>query len=149
MIDPRLDKDIDDAEECKLVAYLDSLGFWTIGWGHLIPAGVDPHGLVWTQEQADAQRDKDVGMAQRYAQQTPEWLYLDTDCRRNAVVELCFNMSHKWMLFVNCRAAIRAHRWQEAHDALLNSLWASQVHAKRADRLADYLLTGQYPTQGA
>ncbi len=145
MIDPRLDADLDTAESCKLKAYQDSLGVWTIGWGHEIPPGVDPHGLIWTQAQADAQRDTDIGLAQTFAQGLPEWGSLDTPCRQNAVVELCFNMRRRWLLFANTRASIMRKDWKGAHDGLLNSLWASQVHAARADRLADYLLTGEYP----
>lgn len=38
-------------EGCRLRAYQDVAGIWTIGWGET--AGVQP-GQVWTQEQADA-----------------------------------------------------------------------------------------------
>jgi lysozyme len=40
-----------DFEKCRLVAYQDSKGVWTIGWGHT--AGVK-RGDVCTQAQADA-----------------------------------------------------------------------------------------------
>ncbi len=147
MIDPNLQNDVEGSERCILHSYLDSLGRWTIGWGHLIlpPPPSDP-GLIWTQAQADAQLLADLESAGVYAAATPEWQYLDTPCRQNAVIELSFNMRNKWMLFVNCRAAIRQQNWKEAHDQLLSSLWACQVHATRATRIAGYLLTGQYPT---
>lgn len=45
-------------ESCRLEAYQDLRGIWTIGWGHTGPEVVD--GLVWTQEQADAQLLLDV-----------------------------------------------------------------------------------------
>lgn len=146
MIDPQLRLDVEGSEHCVLHSYPDSLGRWTIGWGHLIlpPPSSDP-GLVWTQQQADDQLTADLESAGVYAAATPEWQYLNTPCRQNAVIELCFNMRNRWMLFINCRAAIRAQRWQDAHDQLLSSLWASQVHATRADRIADYLLSGSYP----
>lgn len=39
-------------EGCKLEAYQDQAGVWTIGYGHTGPeVGA---GLIWTQEQADA-----------------------------------------------------------------------------------------------
>lgn len=38
-------------ESCRLTAYQDVKGIWTIGWGHVSPAVVQ--GLTWTQEQAD------------------------------------------------------------------------------------------------
>jgi lysozyme len=39
-------------ESCKLTAYQDTGGVWTIGWGHTGPEVVA--GLTITQEQADA-----------------------------------------------------------------------------------------------
>lgn len=142
--DPRLRKDLQGAESCKLKAYLDSKGFPTIGWGHLIPAGIEWQGLMWTQAQADDQFDKDIESAAAFAQNTPEWPFLDTACRQNAVIELSFNLGRRWLLFVNTRVAIRQHNWKTAHDELLNSSWEHQVHAVRANRIADYLLTGEY-----
>lgn len=45
-------------EKCKLLAYRDSGGIWTIGWGHTGPEVTQ--GLVWTQKQADDQLQKDL-----------------------------------------------------------------------------------------
>lgn len=48
-------------EQCRLTAYLDQRGRWTIGWGH---TGPEVHqGLVWTQAQADAALVVDVQVA--------------------------------------------------------------------------------------
>ena len=44
-------------ESCRLRAYQDGGGKWTIGWGHTATAAA---GMVWTQEQADKQFDRDV-----------------------------------------------------------------------------------------
>lgn len=144
MTDPRLLADTKTAESCRLKAYLDSKGNPTIGWGHLIPAGIEWQGLLWTQEQADTQLEADLDSAYRFAAGTPEWGFLDTPCRQNAVIELCFNMRKRWLLFVNTRLAIRHHSWQTAHDELVKSAWDHQVHETRANRIADYLLTGAY-----
>lgn len=40
-------------ESCRLTAYQDIKGIWTIGFGHVGPEVVE--GLVWTQNQADSQ----------------------------------------------------------------------------------------------
>lgn len=40
-------------EGCKLIAYQDKNGIWTIGYGHTGSEVVE--GLTWTQDQADAQ----------------------------------------------------------------------------------------------
>lgn len=149
MIDPHLLADIDGSECCKLVAYKDSLGLWTIGWGHELDQTKDWTGYTWTQAQADTQRGADIMSAQVFASNLHEWPYLDTPCRQNAVSELCFNMRRKWLAFVNTRAAIVKQDWQAAHDGLLASDWATEVHATRADRLANYLLKGEYVSQAA
>jgi lysozyme len=48
-------------ESCRLAAYPDSGGVWTIGWGH---AGEGVHaGLIWTQGEADAQLLADLKIA--------------------------------------------------------------------------------------
>jgi len=143
MISPLLIKDVQNAESCKLKGYKDSRGFYTKGWGHLLEDQSGP-GVNWTQDQADEQLIKDLRSAEAFAQGTPEWPYLDTPCRQNAVIELCFNLRKRWLLFVNTRVAIRDRDWQVAHDELLNSAWDHQVHETRANRLADYLLTGEY-----
>lgn len=48
-------------ESCRLTAYQDSGGIWTVGWGH---TGPEVHeGLVWTQEQADEALAQDKAKA--------------------------------------------------------------------------------------
>jgi len=49
---------IKDCEGCKLQAYQDSVGIWTIGYGTTGPDVVE--GLEWTQEQADARLEERV-----------------------------------------------------------------------------------------
>ena len=51
-------KILENSEGCRLVAYRDGGGIWTIGWGH---TGPEVHeGLVWTQAQADAALQQDL-----------------------------------------------------------------------------------------
>lgn len=48
-------------EGCKLTAYQDSVGVWTIGYGH---TGQEVRaGLVWTQAQADTALANDIVIA--------------------------------------------------------------------------------------
>jgi lysozyme len=44
-------------EQCRLTAYQDAVGVWTIGWGHTGPEVCA--GLVWTQAQADTALSND------------------------------------------------------------------------------------------
>jgi GH24 family phage-related lysozyme (muramidase) len=146
VLDPRLERDIGVAEADKLTAYRDSLGFWTIGRGHLLtPQDHDWSGYTITPEQDEAYFDADIQQAIAFAHRLPEWKSCDTDCRRNALIELCFNMRGKWLKFIKTREAMERGDWQAAHDELLNSEWAAEVHLSRANRLANYLLTGEYP----
>ena len=50
---------IQSFEQCRLKAYLDGGGVWTIGWGHTGPDVYE--GLEITQEQADAWFEDDIG----------------------------------------------------------------------------------------
>lgn len=49
-------------ESCRLTAYQDVRGIWTIGWGHVGPEVVE--GLTWTQSQADSQLVMDIQFAE-------------------------------------------------------------------------------------
>ena len=146
-IDRRLAVDLDAAESDKLEAYEDSLGNWTCGRGHLMPQAAP--GRSWAgfsviQSTSDKWFNTDIINAMRLAQKWDEFISCDTDCRKNALYEIAFNLGGKWMQFVHARAAIKAQEWQAAHDALLDSTWATQVHG-RATRIANYFLTGEYP----
>lgn len=144
----RLAVDIDAAEADRLTAYQDSLGNWTCGRGHLMPRaapGRSWSGFTVLQSTSDRWFCQDLLDAIALAQKWAEFPKCDTDCRQNALYEIAFNMSGKWGQFVHARAAIEEQNWQEVHDQLLNSLWATQVHG-RAIRIANYFLTGQYPT---
>jgi GH24 family phage-related lysozyme (muramidase) len=146
LLDPILRRDIQQAERLELLAYKDTKGFWTIGWGHKLPAGHDWNGCIWTQAQADKQFDDDILDAWNHAQKLPEWSALDTRARTNALVELVFNMGCKtWLEFVKTRPAIRRQDWKCVSDELKDSDWYKEVHATRGDRLRDYFLTGSYP----
>lgn len=142
-MDPLL-RDIKGSEGCKLTAYQDTLLFWTIGYGHLLPAGRDWTGYTISQEMADVWLEQDIGGATQAAKNLPEWLDMDTPCRQNALIELVFNMGGKWRTFTKCRAAMQRKAWMIVYNELLDSVWATQVGSPRAMRLASYLLHGTY-----
>lgn len=146
-IDHRLATDIDAAEANELTAYKDSEGNWTIGRGHLMPPaapGKSWAGFTILPFVSDRYFNGDLLYALAYAQRLPEFAKCDTQCRQNALIEICFNMRGHWEGFHKARAGIEAQNWQVVHDELLNSLWASQVKG-RAVRIANQFLTGEYP----
>lgn len=145
-MDQRLVADVKLAEALDLTTYKDSLGYWTIGYGHLLPdQSKDYKNYTITKDQAEAYLDSDLTQAMQRCMHLIEWPYLDTLCRQNAVIELEFNMAGKWVKFYKTRLAIGNQDWKGAHDGLLDSLWAKQVGKTRSERLANYLLNGQYP----
>jgi GH24 family phage-related lysozyme (muramidase) len=54
---------IKEFEGCKLEAYKDIVGIWTIGWGAIGSDIVE--GTVWTQEQADKRLETDIAVRER------------------------------------------------------------------------------------
>lgn len=144
-ISSNLISDIKSAEGLRLQAYKDSVGLWTIGYGHLLPfQNKDWSTYLIDLEEAELWLEQDIEFAQTRACELYEWSSLDTPCRQNALTELVFNMGSKWDNFVKARQAIYNKIWKVAHDELLNSLWATQVGIARSSRIANYLLTGAY-----
>jgi GH24 family phage-related lysozyme (muramidase) len=153
-IDRRLAIDIDASESDRLVAYLDTRGNWTCGRGHEMPRpapGRTWEGFTVIQSTSDLWFCTDIMNAMRLASRWDEFESCDTDCRKNALTEIAFNMGGKWEQFGPTRAAVKAQEWQTVHDHLLGSLWAKEVQPEgldkpgRATRIANYFLTGEYP----
>lgn len=141
----RLYADLRVAEGVKPCAYKDTLGNWTACVGHLLPpqpGGWEGHQFSDGQCQAWLQSDTAAALAK--AQRFMEWASLDTDARQNAVWELVFNMGDRWASFQHARTAIYNKDWQTAHDQLLDSVWATQVGPTRSQRIARYILTGEF-----
>ncbi len=142
---PRLLADLRLAEGLRLIGYPDGGGVPTNGYGH---TGKDVYiGQVITEAQAEVWLEDDADSATAYAVHLPEWSVLDTDARRNAIIEIVFNMGpHKWTtLFPQTRASILTLNWPQAEQHLLDSpLWISQVGLGRVCRLAAQLGSGSY-----
>ena len=145
-IDRRLAADVDVAEGDRLVAYKDTLGNWTCGRGHLMPPaapGRSWDGFTVIQSTSDRWFCDDLLAAITLAKKWPEFPKCDTLCRQNALIEIAFNLGGKWGQFHKARAAIEAQDWQTVHDEMINSA-ADHEEPKRIERLAGYMLTGEY-----
>jgi GH24 family phage-related lysozyme (muramidase) len=152
-IDPRLLADIKTAEDDKhvegtdFVAYRDSRGFWTIGYGHLLDQTIDWTGHTITQSTADGLLTADILSRTAQVDTLPEWGALDSACRRNALTECVFNLGYgHWVSeFPLTRKALEAAQWTQAATNLLHSPeWVKEVGLKRVARLADYFQNGSY-----
>lgn len=133
-------------EDCRLSAYKDTLGNWTIGVGH---TGPEVHkGLIWTQAKADAVFADDYANAERGASRiwliAPIWDSLGS-VRCAALTDMVFQMGQSGVAaFTHMLTAIRNGQWQSAHDAGMASLWARQV-PHRASRVMGMILTNEWP----
>lgn len=76
-------------EGCRLRAYQDIVGVWTIGWGET--AGVKP-GDVWTQEQADERLRARVGFFMLETMRKCPQLFLEPPERAAACTSLAYNI---------------------------------------------------------
>ncbi len=129
-------------EGCSLTAYRDTLGVWTIGYGH---AHVD-RGCCWTQEQADAQLQSDLRCAIAQLDAFLPWWRLLCDARRYALLNMTFQLGIRGLLgFGHALDALRALRFDEAARLVLQSKWATQA-PRRARRLARVISSGSFPT---
>lgn len=139
---PQLSDDLKRDEGCRTTAYEDTVGVWTIGYGH---AHVAP-GTVWTLAQCSDALTTDIARAVALCTvHIPWWLALN-DARQDVMVNLMFNMGwgdgvHGLSSFKNTLRAIEDGRYVAAAAGLLASRWAKQVKG-RAIRLAAQMRTG-------
>lgn len=128
-------------------AYTDSLGYLTIGVGHLIdrrkggelPAHIIDQLLDW-----DIQQHTQILLA------AIPWAAQLDPVRYAVLVDMAFNLGGEpfdgdgfkdWPLFVE---QVRAGRYAEAAANMRATTWAKQV-GKRAQRLAQMMETGAWP----
>lgn len=121
-------------------AYQDSLGYWTIGVGHLIDKKL---GGALDPEVIDLQLELDIRRAFAEAS-ADEWFAKLNDPRQNVIVNLEFNMGDAhWDLFVNTKAALARGDIEAAAHGLEISKWYVQV-GSRAKALVKQLRTGEF-----
>lgn len=124
-------------------AYQDSLGFWTVGVGHLIDrrkGGRLPDHII------DALLDYDIERHSAELFEALPWVKDLDEVRRTVLIDMTFNLGIGGLLgFKNTLRAIKENRWEDAAKGMLASKWATQV-GSRAVRLADMMRTGQWPT---
>lgn len=126
-------------EGCRITAYQDTVGVWTIGCGHT--SGVKKGDKI-TQAEAEEFLLEDTLEAARDASALP--VQFDTlNANRQAVlINMCFNLGLPKMLgFKRTIAAIAMRDFDNAALYMLQSKWAGQV-GQRAIRLAKIMKNG-------
>jgi lysozyme len=116
--------------------YADTVGKLTIGWGRNLNA----EGI--TVGEALILLGNDISRCDTALLRSQTWYqYLD-DVRKSVMIELAFNLGVEGILeFHDLWAALAAHEWKQAHDALLDSKAARELPARYAT-LANILFTG-------
>lgn len=117
---------IEHFEGCRLTAYRDSRGLWTIGWGHLLNNSVDWTGHTITQELADSLLEQDMDHARQLAQGFPHYPDMN-DVRQAVCVSMCFQMGQSPLYWPNFTTALQARDFAGAAQAGLDSDWAKQT----------------------
>lgn len=147
----------DEGEE--LTAYKDSLGYWTIGVGHLIDPkkGADPapfgvnlchDGAAITPEQSAQLLDTDIDAKCAELDHALPWWRSLTGARQRALLNMAFNLGvgsaergTGLLGFKNTLALIQKGNFEGARRGMLASKWADQV-GDRAKRLAAMMVAG-------
>lgn len=132
-------------EGLRLTSYMDTVGVWTVGYGH---AHVAP-GTVWTHEQAEAQLLKDVAVHNAELELELRWVVNLDPVRRRVLQNMAFNLGvgnaargTGLLGFKNTLEFVRTGQFAKAAAGMRASKWARQVGA-RAERLAKQMETGQ------
>lgn len=129
--------DLKRDEGLRLRAYRDTVGVWTVGYGH---AHVAPD-TVWTLAQADAALETDVLKAEVFLDRELPWWRTLSDLRQDVLVNQCFNMGIDTLLtFTTYLGLVKAADYAAAAEDVLTTKWAKQVGA-RATRLAEQMRT--------
>lgn len=133
--------DIKHDEGFRALGYQDTLGIWTIGYGHVGP-GIDAH-TVWSRDEADRVFQADLDSAVRNLDaDLPWWRHL-SDPRQDVLANMTFNLGIGGVSkFKHALAAMQCGDWSSASAEMLSSVWAGQV-GNRATRLAKQMLVGE------
>lgn len=147
--------EIEFDEGCKLKAYKDSRGFWSIGIGHnlQVDPSLFPHlqHLITDGISLDQARDlfnnDAAGVLHGLDLHIPWWRNMN-GARQNAVANLTFNLGvAKFMTWHHTIGFLQAEQYVSAGTEIQGTQpWASQVH-ERANRIGKQIATGisQYP----
>ena len=127
-------------EGLRLTAYQDTLGNWTVGFGHT-PAF---SGQTITEAEAESLLIQDLSAAQSSLLSSLPWCFSLSVPRYCVLWNMTFNMGIGHLLeFRLMLAAVRNANYSEAARQMMNSLWAEQVK-ERATELAEQMETGAW-----
>ena len=127
---------IKEHEGFRDTVYSDSLGFATIGYGHLVlPTDNFVEGVTYPKEQLEVLFDKDFQIALTSANELVDGLDLN-HIAKGVIVEMCFQLGKpRVMKFKKMWAALRNNDFEEAANQMIGSAWHKQT-TSRCESLA-------------
>lgn len=143
-------------EGCKLRAYQDRAGVWTVGYGHTAAAGwiIPERGMVISQEMADEQLTRDLGQYEAAVDRAVSRFMSQNQF--DAMVSLCFNIGptafakssvvRHFNAGANAKAAVSFLLWNKAKNPKTGKLEVSKGLANRRAAEMKLFLT---PTEAA
>lgn len=125
--------------------YKCTAGHTTIGYGHSLTAHGEDIPAKWTKECAEAAFIADYEKAERECAAMIRG-FSELDAVRQAVlVDMAFNMGIGGLIkFRKMLNHLWLKQYSNAAKEMMQSKWAAQV-GKRSSRLADMMMTGQWP----
>ena len=137
----------------KLEPYKDSLGYWTIGVGHLIDRRRGkscPSQIPLTCEECDLLLAQDISEHKAELDRALPWASTLDEVRYTVLLDMVFNLGIEpfdndgFKDWPNFLAQVKGGRFDEAAVNMLSTLWAKQVK-QRALRLSEMMRTGRWP----
>lgn|SRR5574341_210531 len=129
-------------EGCNLEPYKDSLGYWTIGVGHLIDRRKGGQLPSWiksfpiTQDEADHLLDTDIMEAEGKLSDVWPPYEGQPELVKVVLVSMAFQLGIMGLMgFQRTLMAIEEKRWKDVGQGMRSSQWFKQT-PKRAERLA-------------
>ena len=119
--------------------YKDSLGFATIGYGHLVlPTDKFKEGVTYKKKDLEEVFDKDFNIAKSNANQLISGLPLHHQAKC-VIIEMVFQLGIGGVSkFKNMWRALKQNDYQIASEEMLDSKWAKQT-PKRAEELSSVM----------
>jgi len=127
---------IKEHEGFRDTVYSDSLGFATIGYGHLVlPTDNFVEGVTYPKEQLEVLFDKDFQIAFNSANELVDGLNLN-HIAKGVIIEMCFQLGKpRVMKFKKMWEALRNNDFEEAANQMIDSAWHKQT-TSRCESLA-------------
>ena len=130
-------------EGLRTKAYKDSVGKWTIGYGHLIGDGSSPGeyaGRTLSEKEVDDLFEEDFAKHYKIAERTPGWSKANMTGKA-AMIDLAFNMGQWWPKWKQTSSALEAGNGEKAAAGLRDSKWYTQVKG-RGEQIASMIAVG-------